>query len=428
MDFQKTTLKNGLRVVTIPMPSMESATVQISLDAGSRDEPERVNGLAHFSEHMVFKGTKKYPSAQAVSSAVDSIGAEINANTGQERTVYFIKAWERHLPLAFDILADFVKAPLLDPREIEREKGVILAEIAMYNDLPMRKVEVEFIGLLYQGLPLGLGILGVPESVKRIKKEDFLKYRKKLYAPQSMVLSVGGRFDRGEVLKLAEKYFGDLGKGAQGGAHKGTKKTVQVNATGKPRVKLVNKKTDQAHFILGVYGNPLGHPDRYKEAVLSSILGGGMSSRLFTEVRVRRGLAYYVNCDVDHLTDNGYLAARAGVKLEKTGEAIKVVLGEFSKMRTGEVGGKELKKAKEYLKGQLALGLEDTHAVADFFGDQELFEKKIRSVEEIMEGIDKVKGGDIQTVAREFFVPERLNLAIIGPFEDKGKFEKLLKI
>ena len=174
--------------------------MQISVDAGSRDEPQKVNGLAHFLEHMVFKGTKKYPSAQAVSSAADSIGAEINANTGQERTAYFIKAWERHLPLAFDILSDFVKSPLLDPKEIEREKGVILAEIAMYNDLPMRKVEEEFIGLLYQGLPLGLEITGVPETVKRIKKVDFLEYREKLYSPHGMVLSVGGRFNRSEGL------------------------------------------------------------------------------------------------------------------------------------------------------------------------------------------------------------------------------------
>lgn len=440
MEFSKTTLKNGLRVVCTPIPSMESVAIEVLVGAGTRHEEKRVNGLAHFLEHMVFKGTRRYPSAQKISSAVDAIGAEINANTGKERTAYYIKAWERHIKLAFDILSDFVREPLLKPRDIEKEKGVILEEIAMYEDLPMQKAPYLFEELLYPDSPLGWEVLGTRESIPVVRREDFEAYRAKYYYPQNMVLSVAGRFDKDKVLELADKYFGNLTQNSPREAGRAQLKAqnyklklkTRENPSGKPEVKLVNKQTEQAHLVLGVRGYPRAHPDRYKEAVLATVLGGGMSSRLFTEIREKRGLAYYVKTSVEHYQEAGYLATRAGIRLGKVEEAIKVVLAEYDKAKSrkhkAKITERELQKAKEYLKGKLALGLEDTHEVADFFGDQEIGERRIRTIEEIIKGVDRVTVQDLQKLAGVFFQNSRLNLAIIGPYNDKAKFQKLLKL
>lgn len=430
MDFQKHTLNNGLRIVTAPMSAMESATVQILIGSGSRDENVKKQGLAHFLEHMVFKGTKRYPTSASISAAVDGIGGEINASTGKERTGYYIKAWERYLSLAFDILSQFISAPRLLEREIEKEKGVIIEEIAMYEDLPMYKAPYLFEELLFDKTSLGWDTAGTPETVRGMEKKDFAGFIADYYQPENMVLSVAGKFERGAVLKLAEKYFGKLKSGGQVTWQSGNLKTRQPdNPSRKPEIRMVNKKTEQAHIVLGVRGNPLGHPDRYKEAVLASILGGGMSSWLWNEIREKRGLAYYVRCDIDHYKDTGYMAARAGVKLDSVEEAIKVILGQFDKIATsGKIKDRELTKAKEYLKGRLALGLEDTHSVSEFFGDQELFEKDVRTVEQVMAGIDEVTLGDVHKLAADFFTSPKLNLAVVGPYEDADKFQKLLKL
>ncbi len=430
MDFQKHTLNNGLRVVTAPMSAMESATVQILIGSGSRDEDVKKQGLAHFMEDMGFKGTKRYPNSSVISAAVDGIGGEINASTGKERTGYYIKAWERYLSLAFDILSQFISAPILKEREIEKEKGVIIEEIAMYEDLPMYKAPYLFEELLFDKTSLGWDIAGTPETVRTMEKKDFEGFIVDHYQPENMVLSVAGKFDQSEVLKLAQKYFGKLKSSNRVTRQSDNLKTRQSdNPSRKPEIRMVNKKTEQAHIVLGVRGNCLGHPDRYKEAVLASILGGGMSSWLWNEVREKRGLAYYVRCDIDHYKDTGYVAARAGVKLDSVEEAIEVILAQFNKIATpGKVKERELTKAKEYLKGRLALGLEDTHSVSEFFGDQELFEEDVRTVEQVMAGIDAVTLGDVHRLANDFFKTSKLNLAVVGPFADTVKFQKLLKL
>lgn len=426
MIFDKTTLSNGLRVITAPMSSMESATVQIAVDAGTRDEKKEANGLAHFLEHMVFKGTEKYPTAYAISTAVDGIGAEFNANTGKERTAYYIKAWERHLSLAFDILSGFVKYPLLNPEEIEREKGVIIEEIAMYEDMPRVKVPQVFEELLYDPSSLSWDIAGSRETVKAIKREDFVEFRSRLYRADNMVLSVAGKFNKDEVIKLADEHFGAMeGKNVR---HDHIKEVVgsDKNPEDKSQVKLVNKKTEQAHLVLGVRGNPRGNPYRYTEAVLASVLGGGMSSRLFIEVRERRGLAYYVRSDVEHYSDHGYIATAAGVRIDAVEEAVKVILNEYVRICNEKVSWEELNKAKEYLKGRMALGLEDTHAVSDYYGDQELFDGEVKTADQIIEEISKVTAEEIQELAKKLFCKNKLNLALIGPYEDKLKFQQLL--
>ncbi len=290
----------------------------------------------------------------------------------------------------------------------------------------MQKVSDVFEELLYEGSPLSWDVAGTKETVGAIKQGDFIKYREMFYYPKNMVLAIAGKFEQDGVLKLAEKYFGGIKNGGSGGVE-GRKKAMQMNPGRKPGVKLVTKKTEQAHLVLGVRGNPLGHPDRYVESVMASILGGGMSSRLFTEIRERRGLAYYVRCAQAHYTDNGHLSARAGVRLDKIEETVSVILREYNKLKNSKVKNSELKKAKEYLKGRFALGLEDTYSMADFAAEQEILEGKIETIEEIMAGIDNVAISDIQRLAQEFFQNERLNLTLIGPFEDETKFKRLLK-
>ncbi|MBI2590552.1 MAG: insulinase family protein [Candidatus Blackburnbacteria bacterium] len=423
--MNKSTLSNGITLITSSVSGVESCTVQVFVRAGSRDEALRVGGLAHFLEHMVFKGTSRYPSAQAVSTAADSVGAEINASTDKERTAYHLKVTQKNIDLAFDILSDMVFNPILDEREIEREKGVIIQEIAMYEDLPTQKVCSSFEELLYgDKTSLGHDIAGKPANIKRVTKNDFVEFRKKLYRTENMVISVAGKFEQRKIEELAEKWFALPASGPA---------APHPRALGDLRhasVKLVTKKTEQAHLVLGFSGNPLGHKDRYVETVLSAILGGGMSSRLFTEVREKRGLAYYVNASVQHYTDAGYLAARAGVELGKVEEAVSVILNEFRKMPNDQcqMTNKELWKAREYTKGRFLLSLEDTENVSDFFGEHYLLEGKLRTVGDVIAGIDKVTAEDVYRVAKEFFVPERLNLAIVGPFKDKEKFEKILKL
>jgi len=416
------TLKNGLRLVTIPMPQVESVTVMIVVGAGSRNETRRVNGLFHFIEHMAFKGTKKRPKAIQIASEIDGVGGQFNAFTGKEITGYFIKLASKHTEFAFDILSDMLKNSLFAQEEIEKEKGVIVEEINMYEDTPMRRVEEVLIRLLYGDNAMGWGVLGEKKTIKQIKREDFLKFLEKLYFPKNMAIVMAGKLSEEKIKKLAQKYLGDFKKTGQ-------KKTKVIKPRQeKPKVKLVTKKTEQAHFCLGVPGYSYSHKKRFPAGLLATILGGGMSSRLFAEIREKRGLAYYVFAQPEFHTDSGYVFAQSGVRLEKVEEAIKVVLGQYNDLAKIKVTKKELTKAKEYLKGGMILGLEDSRRVAARASYQVLLEEKIRTPEETMELIDKVTAKDVQEVAQEAFRSRNLNLAIIGPYKDQARFKKLLKL
>lgn len=419
-----TTLKTGLRLITIPMPQVESVSVMVGVGAGSRYEIKRINGLFHFLEHMAFKGTKKRPTTLSIATEIDQVGGLFNAFTSKELTGYWIKLAAKHRPLAFDILSDILTSSLLQKEEIERERGVVIEEINMYEDLPMQKVEWVFERLLYGDKSMGWQISGEKETVKQIQREDFLACLKKLYYPQNMVLAVAGKIRSEETKNLADQFFTQLAGGLQKTDQKITKE-IKISQS-QARLKLVTKKTEQAHFCLGVPGYQYSHPDRFVVGVLAAILGGGMSSRLFIEVRERRGLAYYVGCLPEFFTDSGYLVARAGVRLEKTDEAIKVVLEEFNKLVTTPVSTKELKKAKEFLKGNLILALEDSRNVAERYSAQLLLEKKIRTPQQTMALIDKVTPNDIQRVAKKLLRSEKLNLALIGPCKNPERFKKIL--
>lgn len=419
-QYQLTTLKNGLRLVTVPMPQVESMTVMVGAGAGSRHESRRVNGLFHFLEHMAFKGTKKRPSALKIATAVDEIGGEFNAFTDKEFTGYYVKLAAQHQELAFDLLADVLNNSLFKKEEIEKERGVIIEEINLYEDTPMQKVGEVFVRLLYGDNPMGRSIAGEKKTVSQVSREDLVNYMNRLYFPKNMVLAVAGRLNERVIKDLVLENFGPVKK-----LGKKPNNVIKLYQS-KSKTQLIYKKTEQAHFCLGVPGYDYSHLDRFSLGVLSTILGGGMSSRLFTEIREKRGLAYYIQASPDFFTDSGFLVVQAGVRLKKIEEAIKVTLAEFSQLAEKKVDGAELKKAKEFLKGRMILSLEDSKAVAGRYAMQLLLEKKLRTPQETMKLIDQVDSEMIQRVARDIFRPEKLNLAIIGPYKDEQRFKKLL--
>ncbi len=405
------------------MPSLPSVTVTIWAGVGSRIEKRSKAGIAHFFEHITFKGSKKRPTARAISEAVDSFGGEFNAWTDKELTSFYIKAPVERFPDAIDILADMLLNPLIKPDDIEREKGVIKAEIDMYEDTPTRKIYDLFLSQVFKGDELERDTIGTKKTVDSISRNDFLSYMSDFYYPQNMLVTVAGGVSAREVKSLVEKYFAKLAK-----TGKSVKKAYRGEQT-RARLELKYKKTDQAHLIVGYKGDKYGHKDRYAEEVLEAILGGGMSSRMFTEVREKRGLAYAVKTYVFSFREAGSLLTYAGVEPDKAEEATKTILNEYKKIssiKDCHISESELRKAKEYLKGHLALSLEDTSEVNNFFGFDEIMLGKTRTPEEVMREIDKIKVEDVVAVARKYFSPDRLNMAIIGPYKDKEKFIKLL--
>jgi len=419
------TLKSGLRLVAVLMPRLESATLMVGVGAGSRYETREINGLAHFMEHMAFKGTKKRPSTQQIASEIESVGGVFNAFTDKEFTGYWVKLPVKHLSLACDILSDMLTNSLLKQEEIERERGVIVEEINLREDVPMTKVAVEFERLLYGDNPMGWDIAGEKETVAKISREDFLDYMRRLYFAKNMVVAVAGGIEEEKLSKLIRDYFSSLRK-----VGKNITKPISVEpgaGQDKTRLKLIFKKTEQAHFCLGVPGYSLKDKRRWPAGVLAAILGGGMSSRLFLEIRERRGLAYYVGSEAEFYTDSGFLVSRAGVKIEKLSEAIKITLGEMEKLADKKVSQEELGKAKEMLKGHLILSLEDSQAVAQRGATQLILEGKIRTPQEALAQIDKVSAEDVQQVARDLFRREKINLTIVGPYKKEEEFLRLIR-
>ncbi|OGM84421.1 hypothetical protein A2421_01370 [Candidatus Woesebacteria bacterium RIFOXYC1_FULL_43_18] len=430
MDYKLRTTPSGLKVVTVPMSGLESATLTIWVKTGSRNEEKKVGGISHFLEHMVFKGSPKRPTAKDISQAVDAIGGEFNAATSKDWTNFYIKAGKENLETAFDVLSDMVLNPLLKPDEIEREKGTIIQEIRMYEDTPMMRIGEVFESLAFGKDPLGRDTAGTETSVRSIKKDDFIRYRKMHYYPKNMLVTVAGGVNEAGVLKLVQKYFDPIkpfkGVSFKEESFKGQEFMSKQKA---PGFKLQTKKSEQAHLILGFMGEGRGYPKRFAQSVLSVILGAGMSSRLFIEVRERRGLAYSVRTSTDKYQEVGYMGTYAGVNVAKADEAVKVILDQCYGLASGKypVTPKELSKAKGYLRGNLALALEDTRDVSGFFGEQHLFLKKVLTPEEIYKKINDVTLEDINLEAKKLFTPSRLNLAVIGPFKDEKKFVQLLR-
>lgn len=421
-EFEQLTLPNGLRLVLAPLTSFKSVTAIVLCGAGSRYETKNTNGISHFLEHMFFKGTQRRPSALNISHELDSIGADYNAFTGKESTAYHIKAASQHLPLLLDMLSDMLWNSKFDLLEIEKERGVIVEEINLYQDTPARRVAEIYEQVLWGDQPLGWDIGGEKEVIRKVVQKDFLDYVKARYLPNNTVLAIAGHFDRVQVLELAKKHFG---RKMPGNAPQFL--PVSENQK-KPALTVSYKKTDQAHLVVGFRSLPATHPDRYNLGLLGTILGGGMSSRLFVNVREKRGLAYYVRAGFDGYHDTGALAAAEGVDLKRIDEALQVTLEEFVNIAHHRVGDNELKKAKEFIKGGMALSWEDSRSVAFGYGADELFENKIRTQDEIMKAIDEVTAKDIERVAQFLVTNSKLNLAVIGPFKDGTRFEKILRV
>lgn len=423
MQFNKKILPNGLRLITIPMPSFESATVLVMAGAGSRYETKKNNGISHFLEHMAFKGTQKRPSAMHIASSIDGIGGEFNAFTGKETTGYYIKAQNSHLELCLDILSDMLQNMLLDEKEIEKEKGVIIEEINMYEDTPMRKIGDIYENLLYGDTPLGWDIAGEKDIIRSITREDFMNYMGSLYSAHNLTVVVAGGIDEEKVKKLIDTHFGSMKRFD-------IKKYDPIKESqSSPALYLKDKKTEQIHVAIGVRTVPVDHPDEYPLSVLASILGGGMSSRLFEEVREKRGLAYYVRTHSDHYMDAGSLTTLAGVDINRVDQAVEVIMEIYKKVFSGEldITPEELTKAKEYLKGHLVLELEDSRSVANFYAHQELTEKTIENPDDMLTSIEKVTKEQIIEAGKKYFVNEGLNLALIGNYNDRQKLENILK-
>ncbi len=423
MNYNLDVLPNGLRVISSELPNSESATLTVWVAVGSRFEEEGVNGLSHFLEHMVFKGSRKRPSAKAISEAIDSFGGEFNASTSKEWTNFYIKSRVGKIETAFDVLSDMVLDPILDANEIEKEKGVICEEIAMYEDTPMAKIDDIFENLIFKGSLMGKDIAGTKESVRGIVRDDFVNYRNIHYVSNNILLTVSGGIKRSEMLNLAQKYFNSV-------IDKPKQDCIRYEGMqNAPQAMLKSKKNEQAHLVIGFRGHERGHEKRYEEAVLDSILGGGMSSRLFIEVRERRGLAYAVRTVSEHFRETGYFGAYAGVDIKRIDESIKVILDQIYGLadKKYQIDIKELSKAKEFIKGHMALSLEDTKSINGFFGLQQLLLGRVETAQEIRERIDKVSLEEVYEYAKSIFNPQNLNLAVIGPFDDVARFEKLLK-
>lgn len=422
MKLKKKILSNGLRVISIPEADALAATVLVLVETGSKYETKKINGISHFLEHMCFKGTTKRPKALGISSELDSLGAQFNAFTGQEYTGYYAKVQPGQFTKALELVADLYLDPLFDAAEIEKEKGVIIEEINMYEDMPSRRVAELLFGLVYGDQPAGWNIAGEKDVIRSMTRENFIRYRADHYVASATTVIVAGKFDEKKVFSLVEKYF----RGMSTGRKHPKKKTVDRQT--KPEALVRYKKSDQTHLALAVRSYPLSHKDTFVLEVLAGVLGGGMSSRLFQTVREEMGAAYYVRASNDAYTDHGLFEVSAGVDHRKCADVIRAILSEMKKLTRDLVSQAELQKVKDSIIGHLYLGLEKSDEIANFFGGQEVLRQELKTPELVAKKIQTVTADQLRAVARKIFLTKHLNLALIGPFEDKAPFVKLLDL
>ncbi len=420
--FKKQILKNGIRLITAPLKNSKTVTVLALFGAGSKYENKKNSGISHFVEHMMFKGTKKRPNTLAISRELDRVGASYNAGTSTEKTYYWVKSDSKHFDLGLDVLSDMLFNSKFEEKEIEKEKGVIVEEINMRADNPQSLVNELFDKLLYGDQPAGWAVTGTKETVRALKRKDFIDYFNGHYVAENAVVAVAGNFEEGKIISKIENYFFKIKKTNPAGK----KKVLEKQS--KPESLIYFKETDQTHLILGVRAYDIFDKRKYALTVLNLILGGNMSSRLFINVREKKGLAYYVYSNIDDSTDTGCLSASAGVDNGRAELAVSAVLKELAKIKEKGVTAKELREAKEGIEGSANIAFETSSQIASFFGHQEILENKIMTPEQILEKIKAVSREDILAVARDILRPEKLNLAVIGPHKNKTKFEKLLKL
>lgn len=420
-NFKKQKLDSGMTMLTVPQKGTRAVVVLVLVKTGSKYESREIMGISHFLEHMLFKGTKKRPTSLDVAETLDKVGGSYNAFTSDDYTGYYAKVEKHKLDLALDWVSDIYLNSTLPEKETEKEKGVISEEINMRYDNPMTYSQVLWQRLLYGDQPAGWDVAGTKESVAGISREDLMEYMQTQYSADNTLLVLAGDISHKEGRQKTEEYFSDICK------VKTKRKKEVVENQQEPQVKILTRNTDQTHLAIGVRGFRDDHPERYTQEILATLLGGMMSSRLFSRVREKLGLAYYIQSAASSNPDTGYLVARAGLDNGNVKRGIKEILREFKKIRKEKPDMGEIKKAKDYIKGKTALKLESSDSLAFYYGRQALLERNALTPMELFKRIDKVTGKDLKRVAKEIFVPENLNLAMIGPFEDEEAFKKILK-
>ena len=419
--FQKTTLDNGLRVVSRTMPHTLSVAISIFVKVGSRYETDDEAGLSHFIEHMVFKCTERRPDPVDISSAIEGTGGVMNAGAEQELTVFWCKVAQPYFADSLDLLFDMLRNSLYKPEDVEKERRVIQEELAMINDYPTARVDSLIDEMLWPDHPLGRDIGGTKESVEKITREMLLAHMAEYYTPDNTVVSVAGNVSHSEVVALADELSRDWPNGER------REPPPFTYVQGEPQMRMEYRGTEQVHLSIALPGLPLNHPDRYALDLLSVILGEGMSSRLFVELREKRGLAYDVHSGVAHFKDTGAFVISAGVDPSSVYEATPVILEQVADVRDF-LPDAEVDKAKRLVSGRMMLRMEDTRSVSAWMGSQELLLGDVVSVDSVIERVNAVSLSDIRRVASERLVTERLNMAVVGPCRGRKRLTGLLRL
>lgn len=422
MEFKQSTLKNGATLITVPALHTEAATVLVLFPVGSRYETPELNGISHFIEHMMFKGTVKRPTTFILSRELDAFGADYNAYTSKDYTGYYIRADKKYLETTLDIVADMLWNSLFDDTELQREKGVIAEELHMYEDNPLMHIDEMLEEKLFEGSPLGWKIGGTPEIIHTFTREQMVGFRDRFYTPRNMTVVVAGAVPE-NISERAEFYFGGHER-----AESNEKEFIAhtfANTDAKVVVKV--KETEQAVVALGFPAYSYTDPKGYALAVLNVLLGGTMSSRLFIEVRERRGLAYMVRSDSSPYHETGMFAVEMGLMPSNIEEAVRTVREELKKLCDTPIEALELQQSKDHIRGKMTLSLENSSAVAEWYGKQWILKGLIENPEERMKKLDAVTIEDVQAVAREVFDMSKARMAVIGPFKDVSPLEALLK-
>lgn len=404
----------------VPAKNTDAVTVLVLVGTGSKYETKEISGISHFLEHLQFKGTKKRRTEMDIFTLLDGLGGISNAFTGQDYTGYYAKVQSGKFEVAFDLVADIFLNATLPAEEIEKERGTIIEELNMFYDHPMRHIWTVWGGVLYGDQPAGWDIAGTEETVKKITRDQLISYRDSNYVASNTIICVSGNFDEKKARSLAKIYFGDFETKTPG------KKAPVVEQQSSPNVLIYKKDTKQTQIALGARAFNLSYPKRYALELMETILGGMSSSRLMEEVRIKRGLVYDVHTELAMDPDTGSLAAAANLDSSRLDEGIKVIMGEFKKIRDKNVTAAELQKAKDNYIGKSSIMLESSHTKGLFYGEQELLEGRMLEPEDICEKIKKVTLQEVREVAEDIFKPERLNLAVIGPYDDKSRFQNLL--
>lgn len=420
MKFNQTVLENGLKIITVPMVDNPAVTFLVMVSTGSKYEAKETNGLSHFLEHMVFKGTPKRPTAMDISRELESLGAHYNAFTAQEYTGYYAKVNSTDADKAIEIVSDIYLNPLLDSKEMEKEKGVIIEEIRMYKDIPQRQIHNLFMNLVYGNQPAGWSIAGPEENIKSFTVEHFKKYRSEHYVAEATTVVIAGSINEKDILEKVKIAFSEIPK-----TKKDDKVLVKEDQK-KPEILVEFKESDQAHMIMGFRSFSIKSEYDTTLNVLATLLGKGMSSRLFQKIREEMGAGYYIYAGNDAYTDHGIFTISAGVDIKRVGEIITTLLSEVKKIINDPITEEELKKVKDYMCGSFMLGLETSDSRAEFVAGNSILKGRVETPEEEISKIRAVTVEQLKDIARKIFVDEGLNLAIIGPFKDKTEFEKLL--